>query len=226
MENNSLLLGVWKKAFRFFCRALGMKLNRVVAIGAILTLSSCARTVEGEGRPQVAVCMEWNNAQLDVIRRARGLTTRMFDQIGVALVWRGLEHCPEELRPIVILLSLDTPRKVFPGALAISYPFEGVHIRVFYDRLRTVTESCPLPVLLAHVLAHEIGHILQRTNGHSASGVMKSPWDTSDYMRMARQPLPFTDLDIQLIYRGLDSRTGRLSGERLSEVASGIRPAF
>lgn len=116
------------------------------------------------------VCMERNNAELEVIPRAQALTTRMFDQIGVALVWRRLERCSEELRPIVILLSLDTPRELFPKALAASYPFEGVHIRVFYDRVRTVTDSCPLPVLLAHVLAHEIGHILQRTNAHSASG--------------------------------------------------------
>ena len=150
----------------------------------------------------------------------------MFDQIGVVVLWRDLEHCPKNPRPVVIRLSFDTPREVFPKALASSYPFEGAHIRVFYDRVRTLTESCPLPVLLAHVLAHEISHILQGTDQHSASGVMKSRWDMNDYTRMAREPLPFTDRDIRGIYRGLDARTERLSGERLSLVASGERPAF
>jgi hypothetical protein len=144
----------------------------------------------------------------------------MYDQIGVALVWRGLKHCPKEPRPIVIRLSVDSPWKVFPGALAVSYPFEGVHVRVFYDRVRTVTPSCPLPVLFAHVLAHEIGHILQGDDQHSASGVMKRRWDLSDYRRMARQPLPFTDLDIRGIRRGLDARADRLFAERMSELAS------
>jgi hypothetical protein len=131
----------------------------------------------------------------------------MFDQIGVALVWRGLKQCPGEVRPIVIRLSVGSPRELFPGSLAVSYPFEGVHIRVFYDRVRTVTESCPLHILLAHVLAHEIGHILQGTDQHSPSGVMKRRWDLSDYRRMASQPLPFSDLDG--IRSGLDARADR-----------------
>jgi hypothetical protein len=139
--------------------------------------------------------MERGSDPLRVVPRAQLLATEMFDQIGMALVWRGLQHCPEEPRPIIIRLSVDASPNVFPGALAVSYPFEGVHIRVFYDRVRIVTESCPLPVLLGHVLAHEISHILQGNDRHSASGLMKSRWDRSDFVRMARRPLPFTDLD-------------------------------
>jgi hypothetical protein len=202
-----------------------MKLNMAVAIWAILASNACARAVEGVERPRVLVCMERNSETL-VITRAQTLATEMFGQIGLALIWRGLQHCPERPRPIVIHVSLDTPRGVLPGALAVSYPFEGVHIRVFYDRLLTVTERCPLPVLLAHVLAHEISHILQATDRHSASGMMKGRWDSSDFARMAHQPLPFTDSDIQLIRLGLDARAGRLSGERFPELAAGKRPTF
>jgi hypothetical protein len=35
-----------------------------------------------------------------------------------------------------------------PGALAVSYPFEGVHIRVFYDRVRPRADSEPLRTYL------------------------------------------------------------------------------
>ena len=55
--------------------------------------------------------------------------------------------------------------------------------------------------------------------GQSTSGVMNSHWDWSDYSRMAREPLPFTDLDIQVIHKGLGARADRTSCERLSEVA-------
>ena len=164
------------------------------------------------------VCMERTSDPSLVIDPAQTLTTEMFDQIGVALVWRDLKHCPGEARPIVIRLSVNTPRGVLPGALAVSYPFEGVHIQVFYDRVRTDTASCPLPVLLAHVLAHEIGHMLRGTDGHSAGGVMKRNWDTSDFARMARQPLPFTDLDIRAIRRGWRGLTGMVYGRRMYEV--------
>jgi hypothetical protein len=148
----------------------------------------------------------------------------MFDQIGVALIWRDLEHCPREARPIVIRLSVGSPQELFPAALAVSYPFEGIHIRVFYDRVRTVTELCPLPVLLSHVLAHEVSHILQGTDRHSVSGMMRSRWDTSDFRRMAQQSLPFGEVDIQLVHWGLDARAHRPSGEQLPELATGKRP--
>lgn len=203
-----------------------MKLKMAVAIGAILASSACAHEIEGVERPRVVVCMDRNFDPLGVVPRAQSLTTEMFDQIGVALVWRGLEHCRGEVRPIVIRLSVGSPRELLPGALAVSYPFEGVHIRVFYDRLFTVTERCPLPVLLAHVLAHEISHILQGTDEHSASGVMKRRWDASDFWRMAHQRLLFTEFDIQHIRRGLDARADPLFAERLSKLASSKRPSF
>jgi len=222
----SLAAAITHWRLRRFCHAQGMKLNLAVVIGAILASSSGAHTVEGVERPQVLVCMERGADPSNVIPQAKDLTTRMFDQIGVALVWHGLEHCPEELKPVVIRVSVDTPHGVFPGALAVSYPFEGVHIRVFYDRVRAAAPSCPLPLLLAHVLAHEIGHILKGTNGHSPSGVMKGLWDRNDFARMAHQPFAFGEVDIKLIHRGLDARADRPSGERSPELAIGKRPTF
>jgi len=177
----------------------------------------------------VLICMERNSDTL-VITRAQTLAKEMFDQIGVALVWSDLKHCPETPRPIVIRLSVDTPHEVLPRALAVSYPFEGVHIRVFYDRVRAVTPSCPLDVLLAHVLAHEISHMLEGTDWHSPGGMMKNRWDRNDFARMARQPLPFTDLDVQLIHWGLDARADRPSGDqwpnglRLTLRSLGVTP--
>jgi hypothetical protein len=74
-----------------------------------------------------------------------------------------------------------------------------------------------LDTVSGQVLAHEIGHILQGADRHSASGVMKSRWDMNDYTGMAREPLPFTDLDIQEIYRGLGTRTEKFTGTARDE---------
>ena len=57
--------------------------------------------------------------------------------------------------------------------------------------------------LLAHVLAHEISHILQGTNRHADSGVMKTGWSNVDYEAMARAPLAFTPFDIEEMQDGL-----------------------
>jgi hypothetical protein len=64
--------------------------------------------------------------------------------------------------------------------------------------------------LLGHVLAHEIGHILQGVERHSSTGLMKERWDYRDYVEMQRQPLRFTAEDLLLIQQGLKNRASGL----------------
>ena len=97
----------------------------------------------------------------------------------------------------------------FPGALAYALPYEGTHIVIFYDRVLE-TESRRVPKLTAHIMVHEIAHILEGTNLHSDSGVMKAKWDEKDLSEMAWKPLTFTNFDVRLIHRGLDDRANRL----------------
>jgi hypothetical protein len=138
-------------------------------------------------------------------QQARPITARMFADIGVGIKWRdGLRSCPAD--GIRISFSSDAPRDMRPGALAYALPYEGTHIEVFSDRVKQTVQPNRVPSLLAHVLAHEITHVLQGIVRHSGSGVMKASWDESDYCQMAWKPLPFTELDVHLIHRGIDGR--------------------
>jgi hypothetical protein len=133
------------------------------------------------------------------------LAGKMFATIGIRLDWRsGEPPRTSSRRPIGIELATDTPANLLPGALGSAMPYEGVHIRVFYDRLRS--DVAPRSVLLAHVLVHEIAHILQRTDQHSASGVMKAVWTPRDYEQMRSGALPFTPGDVEVIRLGLAAR--------------------
>lgn len=133
------------------------------------------------------------------------LASKMFATIGIRLDWRtGEPPRTSSTGPIGIELVTDTPANLLPGALGSAMPYEGVHVRVFYDRLRS--DVAPRSVLLAHVLVHEIAHILQRTDQHSASGVMKAVWTPRDYVEMRSGALPFTPRDVELIRFGLAAR--------------------
>jgi hypothetical protein len=99
-----------------------------------------------------------------------------------------------------------TPAQLKPGALAYALPYEGVHINVFYDRVQAATEPELTPNVLAHVLVHEITHILQGTCRHSDTGIMKARWSHTDYMEMGQRPLSFSDTDVQLIRTGVAER--------------------
>jgi hypothetical protein len=55
------------------------------------------------------------------------------------------------------------------------------------------------------VLVHEITHVLQRANYHSATGIMTAYWTDDDYKEMRMRPLPFNEMDIPLIRSSMAS---------------------
>jgi hypothetical protein len=57
-----------------------------------------------------------------------------------------------------------------------------------------------MPVeVLGHVIAHEIGHILQGVARHSTDGLMKPHWSLKDYWQMKKPYLFFAAEDVELM---------------------------
>jgi hypothetical protein len=136
------------------------------------------------------------------------LANKMVATIGIRLDWRRGEPPRGSAQPICIELATDTPANLLAGALGYTMPYEGIHIRVFYDRIRSTAVPSLRAMLLAHVLVHEIAHVLQGIYRHSDSGVMKAVWTDRDYLQMRTEGLPFAPEDITLIHLGLASRPG------------------
>jgi hypothetical protein len=126
----------------------------------------------------------------------------MFANIGVTLAWRSGSPSPLETGAVAIEFVADTPETLKPGVLAFALPYEGVHIRIFWDRIQT-------SLLLAHVIVHEVTHILQGTDQHSGEGIMKAHWTDYDRSRMKVKAFSFTPTDVDNIYRGLSARNAR-----------------
>jgi hypothetical protein len=143
---------------------------------------------------------------MDVVGIAEGIATRMLATAGVNLEWRlaRFPSRPDAGRVIMIDFESNSRADLSPSVLAYALAFERVHIVVLYNRIRSLSRDNPVsrPTILAHVLTHEIVHVLQGLARHSASGVMKARWDAGDYLDMMRAPLPFTSEDIELIHQG------------------------
>jgi hypothetical protein len=176
---------------------------KAIWIAAVLCIALWA---EGTEDSRVPICVGAGTMPATfVVKRARDMAGKMFAEIGAALVWRASHRCPAHA--ICITFSQKTSPKLLPGAFADALPYEGAHIEVFFDRvLNEVAEPRRVPPLLAHVLVHEISHIREGTAYHSATGVMKAPWDERDYEQMADRPLKFTSKDVTLIQTGLARR--------------------
>jgi hypothetical protein len=173
---------------------------KIAAMTLMAVLAGVAAQASEPGQPAeqtVTVCMEHDPS--GAVMRAKKTASKMFSDIGVKLDWR--RECPPQ--GIVISSSEDTPAKRMPHALAYALPYEGTHIVIFYDRVRRTVRPAMIPCLLAHVLVHEITHILQGIQRHSDQGMMKATWDGSDYLAMEWKPFAFAPADIELIHRGL-----------------------
>ena len=59
------------------------------------------------------------------------------------------------------------------------------------------TWDVDIGTLLAHVIAHEIGHLLLPHVPHSATGLMKAEWDKALVREAAAGSLTFTDAQIK-----------------------------
>ena len=94
----------------------------------------------------------------------------------------------------------------YPGALAWATPYADANpqIHIFINRVLQGQRTGALAELyLAHVMAHEIGHILESVNRHSDDGVMKSHTPKPHALR---ERLKFAKEDVPMIHAGLARR--------------------
>jgi hypothetical protein len=175
-----------------------------VAVMAVMGGTSVSADIVPVSERRVMVCMA-PTADIRLENRAKAVSSRIFAGIGVNIQWRHLSHCSTQ--GILITFSSETPASLMPGALAYALPYEGTHIVVFYDRVKNKPGN--VSILLGHVIAHEVTHILQGVARHSESGVMKANWTGADYQQMIREPLQFAHQDVSLIDGGLKARRPR-----------------
>ena len=171
-----------------------------------------AMASSGLGGEKIPVYINGGNIAAPLLAGAEDMASRIMATAGVRIVWRfGVPHPGESTggQPaIVVDFPEHTAPEDHPGAMAYARLYEGVHIEVLYDRMRKVQGRLH-PVLLGHLLAHELTHLLEAVERHSATGVMKARWDLTDYCQMLRAPLVFAADDIEMIQRGIEAREER-----------------
>jgi hypothetical protein len=193
-----------------------MKTSAMIIMAAILAGSAWAASKSDSQR--LVICIE--DGKHAGVADARAKASSLFLSAGVKLDWHGeVSDCKGRPDAMVVSFRAMTPKTFHPGALAYAYPYEGVHIEVFYDRVAQADPGL-LPALMANVIVHEITHILQGIDRHSASGVMKAVWNSADYTLMKRGLLRFTAVDLEMIRDGFAARTaGGAKGAVVAAVA-------
>ena len=194
-----------------------MKTSAMITVVGMLASGAWAAPKSDSYR--VVVCIE--RGDLAGVENAASRVSSILWSAGVGLEWHdNRSFCQRQPdQAILVTFLTSTPKTFHPDALAYAYPYEGVHIQVFYDRIARADPELR-PFLLAHVIVHEISHILQGIDRHSATGIMKARWNSYDYTLMKRGQLRFTEFDVEMIHDGLASRAARrAAGTMLAVVA-------
>ncbi len=169
-----------------------------------------------------------------VLDRAEREATRVLLEAGVQLTWVDCPRAPQDhvefsacrqpLRPydkidVSILSRAMSARAALPATTLALTPMSSEGERasmtsVFLSHVdeQASTVGVGLPILLGHVLAHELGHLLLRTSHHASSGLMRPTWTAKDLRRAAHGQLLFTQEQAASLRAELRARA-RLSAQ-------------
>jgi len=160
-------------------------------------------------RQTITVCT-LHDGNVAALTPARMTASRLFGDIGIRLAWVTSGHCPED--GIDVSFRRDAPDTFHPGAMAYAC-LKTKQIEILLNRIESNRLGLQ-PNLLGYTLAHEITHVIQGIDRHSADGVMKAHWDGGDLARIEGNRLRFAQEDVDLILIGCHvssrlPRTGR-----------------
>jgi hypothetical protein len=218
-----------------------MELRPWVIVGLCCWMSA-ASAAEGGQRQAPAVCLlstiETTNHLVD-IWTVKKEVTRIWRANGVEIVHpgRGSHSCLEETDETMRLVLADHPSdlpkrlvvRMSPRALGATIQLGGVPtnlVLAFADRAVTAAgkvtgcvsrQSSCVSLLLARVIAHELGHVLLRTSEHSRDGLMRPMFDIDDALAAPGDAYLLAADERDRVARHLRERRG---GASETEVAS------
>jgi hypothetical protein len=172
---------------------------------ALAVAASSASMAENEIPVQVySQTGNWPDSPL----RVEKIVNSVFARIGVKLLWRigPMPDAPGAEKMVGIRFLDKAPITASAQALASASPFSSrPEILVYQDRLRRHLNAIAgtSHVMLAYVLVHELCHVLQGTNRHSDSGLMRASWAWPEYAAMLNNKLFISDEDRNLILASL-----------------------
>jgi hypothetical protein len=153
----------------------------------------------------------YDDAQLSprVLADAEDEATRIYQKAGIPLLWIGCNRpkmdaksdsrCQDPPSPIHLNLrivphALKSSDDIF-GVAFLSPEGTGAYSDVFYDSVEQLDRDwhVGIALVLGHVMAHEVGHLILGPNAHSREGIMCPSWRVDELHRASMGTLLFSE---------------------------------
>lgn len=168
---------------------------------------------------------DWANVPASTLERTSEALTRIFRLSGIELRWiveppdspearkvvlvnpprpgRELQATCAARRDIALSILPDSLARLKRGVLGYAEPLapSGINATVYYARVvdAAVEHGVQPHTVLAHAIAHEIGHVLLRTASHRKGGLMSGGWDAGQFRRIRESGMFFDKSDARLM---------------------------
>ena len=174
----------------------------------------------------------------DVLMKAQANVTRMYREAGVEVLWPAPESLSAASNAVrqaaltVAILTLNQAKQIHSGLAdgRVGFAARAVNgggqlVYVIYDRVERVTGGNGLrrASMLAIAIAHEIGHLLLPSKGHSQRGLMRAEWSRADLQLAQRELSSFTPQQAELLRTGISASRYRISGESIQKYLCDAR---
>ena len=183
---------------------------RYLAFAFFLTLGWVPPSWADIPEPQLKLAVRtYNYAAVSghILLKAEQHAAEIFRRAGIELAWVDCPVSPREVEkfPVCTQMSYDpraVPLKILPETMAARFglppsnrgvTFQGHASYVFYHRAQELSNNNGLsePLVLGHIIAHELGHLLLGEGAHSENGIMKEDLRVKDF-RQAEKGTPLT----------------------------------
>jgi len=171
------------------------------------------------------------NVRTELLAAAEVQVRRIFQQAGIETLWGNCSQGAENIQSAGchVVGSTYLVLKILPramgaqvrdrtdvlGTATLDGKGVGYYGYAFYDRIQPMAEDRRLAhALLGHVLAHEIGHLLLRSNFHPVSGIMSGRWTGEELRRLSEGAMFFAPHESKVMRDRLSSVALRPSGTR------------
>ena len=168
----------------------------------IMTFSNSEALLASEKDPSPAIQVRvynYSQASPAILAAAEHEASRILDKAGLRVAWLECpvtpvavpqqEPCQRVLEGTDISLRvLATPiRNIFQDT-AFGFAIYPVLASVYYEyalrRAKNDDAEFEIPIILGCVIAHELGHLLLGSGGHSHEGIMQARWESSQFRQL------------------------------------------
>jgi hypothetical protein len=137
---------------------------------------------------------------------------------GVGAAWHDcfrIEGCAPEAGELVVRVIRETGERGFEWQRALGFSVidpaagSGTLATIFINRVEASARQAGSDVglLLGRAIAHEVGHLILRTNEHAHEGLMRAIWTAQELARNTHDDWVFASSDRRQI-RAVLQRTG------------------